>query len=95
MYYNFMSKSDSRTTMTIRRNGTFKTNPRTELHNNHIYSGEDNYISMANTYSVDFECKFNMLDYPFDIETCAIEFTLGVLHIDMNMISAFHIFHDE
>ena len=69
---------DHRSTMTIRRNGSFHLSPNEELHNNRLYEGSENPISISRVYSADFECKFSMQFYPFDIQQCYMNFILEV-----------------
>ena len=65
--------------MTITRNGSFRISPNSELHNNRLYQGKDNQISISRVYSADFECKFAMQYYPFDIQQCNMNFILEVI----------------
>ena len=65
--------------MTINRNGSFLISPNDELHNNRLYKGKDNQISISRVYSADFECKFAMQYYPFDIQQCNMNFILEVI----------------
>ena len=64
--------------MTITRNGGFTLTPNNELHNNRVYKGTENPISISRVYSADFECKFSMQFYPFDIQQCYMNFILEV-----------------
>ena len=69
---------DSNAMMTILRNGSSKISPKEFLHNDHIYDGRENYISLARNYSEDFTCEFSMMHYPFDIQICTMNFMFGV-----------------
>ena len=69
---------DERSTMTIIRNGNFTKSPTDELYNNHLYNGNENDISISRMYRTDFECKFSMHYYPFDIQYCEMKFELEV-----------------
>ena len=64
--------------MTITRNGGFTLSPNNELHNNRVYKGTENPISISRVYSADFECKFEMQYYPFDVQQCSMNFILEV-----------------
>ena len=64
--------------MTVKRNGDFKLTPNEELHNNRVYKGSENPLSISRVYSADFECKFSMQFYPFDIQQCHMNFILEV-----------------
>ena len=70
--------------MTIDRNGSFQISPNYELHNNRLYKGKDNQISISRVYSADFECKFAMQYYPFDIQQCNMNFILEVIITSFN-----------
>ena len=76
--YFVILQHDSRSTMTIIRNGSYNISPKEHIHNNHFYSGKDNRISMSRTYTIDFECTFFIHFYPFDIQQCNMNFVLGV-----------------
>ena len=67
--------------MTINKNGSFRISPNYELHNNRLYKGKDNQISISRVYSADFECKFAMQYYPFDVQQCNMNFILEVSSI--------------
>ena len=64
--------------MTINKKGSFRISPNYELHNNRLYKGKDNQISISRVYSADFECKFAMQYYPFDVQKCNMNFILEV-----------------
>ena len=64
--------------MTIVKNGSFDISPMENLYNNHLYNGKDNSVSVSRKYTTDFECKYKMHYYPFDIQHCTMEFILGV-----------------
>ena len=71
--------------MTIQRIGSFRSSPQENLHNNHLYDGSDNNLSISRAYSIDFKCTFAMHYYPFDIQICTMDFVLGVCIIhEMN-----------
>ena len=41
-----------------------------------IYKGKDNPIVMLRVYDIEFLCDFQMQWYPFDTQTCYLEFML-------------------
>ena len=69
---------DRHAIMTILRKGSFRTSPQENLHNNHLYDGSENYLSISRSYSVDFQCGYAMHYYPFDIQKCTMDLVLGV-----------------
>ena len=77
--------------MTITRNGGFTLTPNNELHNNRVYKGTENPISISRVYSADFECKFSMQFYPFDIQQCNMNFILEVIP-DLNFLDICQLF---
>ena len=64
--------------MTVVRNGSFEISPNHELHSNHLFRGRENKIYISRVYSADFECKFEMQYYPFDVQQCSMNFILEV-----------------
>ena len=64
--------------MTVVRNGSFKTRPNIYLHNDHLYEGSQNYLSISRPYRIDFQCDYGLKYYPFDIQDCTMDFNLGV-----------------
>ena len=56
---------DSQAIMTVLRNGSFKTSPKEILHNNHLYEGSQNYLSLSRPYKIDFQCQYHLGFYPF------------------------------
>ena len=69
--------------MTILRNGSFVISPMDKLYNNHLYNGNENYLSISRNYTTDFECNYKMHYYPFDIQHCTMEFILGVCMVNL------------
>ena len=49
----------------VLRNGSFKTSPKEILHNNHLYEGSQNYLSLSRPYKIDFQCQYHLGFYPF------------------------------
>ena len=74
----FVFQQDSRSTINVLRNGSFEISPMKKLHNNHLYAGNDNYVSISRNYTTEYECKFSMHYYPFDIQQCNMKFITGV-----------------
>ena len=64
--------------MSIIKHGEFRKSPDVELHNNHLFDGAENDILISRMYTTDFECKFSMHYYPFDIQNCEMNFVLEV-----------------
>ena len=69
---------DKKSIIRILANDNF-THSRTELshHQNiYIFPGEDTSVEMARTYATDFLCLYNMNWYPFDTQSCSLDFML-------------------
>ena len=69
---------DEYSVITINRNGQYETSKMTEIHNNHIYAGDENELLLSRIYTTSFTCDFNMARYPFDIQECNMIFILKV-----------------
>ena len=69
---------DDYSVITINRKGAYKTSIMTDIHNNHIYEGNENELLLARIYTTSFTCDFNMALYPFDTQECNMIFTLKV-----------------
>ena len=86
MHYTFFHQQfDHQATMTIQRNGHFKTSPQEMLQNNHLYDGSQSYLSISRPYQINFQCHFEMNYYPFDVQKCTMDFALGVWTGKKNM----------
>ena len=81
-YYNRATNElfqyDEYSVITINRNGAYKTSTMTEIHNNHIYEGNENELILERIYTTSFTCDFNMALYPFDVQECNMIFVLKV-----------------
>ena len=51
----------------------------TEIHNNHIYAGNENELLLSRIYTTSFTCDFNMALYPLDVQECNMIFILKVV----------------
>ena len=54
----------------------------TEIHNNHIYEGNENELILDRIYTTSFTCDFNMALYPFDVQECNLIFVLKVIQLN-------------
>ena len=71
---------DRKSIMRILPNENF-THTRTDMHhyqNLRIFSGEDSKVEMSRVYKTKFICLYNMAWYPFDSQTCSLDFKLDV-----------------
>ena len=44
-----------------------------------LFLGDENNLTMFQTYTHEFQCIFDLKMYPFDTQTCAINMTIGLL----------------
>ena len=57
---------DVKTTMTVSREGDFTRSHRTEVDEIEYFTGDQNTLTMNQTYTKKFQCKYNLRKYPFD-----------------------------
>ncbi len=56
----------------VERFGQPEANPMEQMDEDLIFLGNDNPISLVRTYKVNFNCKFNLMMFPFDSQVCPI-----------------------
>ena len=44
-----------------------------------LFEGSENSLIMFQTYTHDFQCRFKLVKYPFDTQTCSIDMAMGPL----------------
>lgn len=59
---------DDKTFVRVERMGDFRSNPSGDPQNAYIFTGSDNPITLARTYSIDFLCPYHLMSYPFDTQ---------------------------
>ena len=64
--------------MYVTRNGNHTASPIEDVHNNHLYSGNENEITISRVFATTFSCEFYLSYYPFDIQNCSMDFVLQV-----------------
>ena len=72
---------DSKSVITIERNGTANISPLTDVQNNHIYKGSENELILSRVYTTNFICEFELASYPFDIQKCSMIFVMQVKNL--------------
>ena len=71
------SLNDEKSSISVRKikNGTFNVDGLIS-EDIDIYEGSENLITMSRVYDIEFLCDFKMHWYPFDTQTCYMEFRL-------------------
>ena len=68
--------NDQETTISIIKEGKYELNDITELHEARMYKGSENELKYSRNYEMDFKCSYNLVLYPFDTQTCTINFDI-------------------
>ena len=69
---------DEKSFMYVTRHGNHSVSPIEEVHNNHLYSGSENELTISRVFATTFSCEFYLSYYPFDIQNCSMDFVLQV-----------------
>ena len=56
------------TLVTVSREGGFTRSGVDEVHEAEIFEGAENRLTMKQTYTWEFQCKYELQRYPFDIQ---------------------------
>ena len=56
------------TRVTVTREGNFTRSPIEELDEAEIFKGDENRLTMNQTYTLEFQCKYELQRYPFDTQ---------------------------
>jgi hypothetical protein len=59
--------------ISIVKNGTFRTNPVSEMMEAFLFRGDENPIVLTREYDLFFSCDFDLVMFPFDTQYCYIE----------------------
>ena len=65
---------DDKSVLAVEQNGTFASSGLSHLHNEREHKGIDNKLMLSRVYTTSFTCKYNMENYPFDMQTCTMIF---------------------
>ena len=60
------------TSVTVTREGNFTRSGLDTLHEIEIFNGEENKLTMRQTYTNEFQCRFILDRYPFDTQVIKI-----------------------
>ena len=78
MDLNLIVQYDEKSLMYVSRYGNHTVSPIEEVHNNHLYSGSENELTISRVFATTFSCEFYLSYYPFDIQNCSMDFVLQV-----------------
>ena len=70
------SKKDEEAFALIKKNGTGTMSSPEINENIEIIQGSENPLKLVRVYAIDFLCEYDMRWYPFDVQTCHIDFEL-------------------
>ncbi len=70
------SLNDEKAFALVHRNGSYRRQNDSFLHNSYLYEGSENPITLTRVYSAKFICEYNMAIYPFDSQKCSSIFML-------------------
>ncbi len=80
IFYNTEIKSetlnDHKAFASVSRDGTYRRQNDSYLHNSYLYKGSENPITLSRVYSAKFICEYNMAVYPFDTQKCTAIFVM-------------------
>ena len=69
-----VTQNDEASFIEIEKKSIARVNSFEENENTHIFDGRDNSFSMKRIYSVKWICSYNMQWFPFDTQSCTMEF---------------------
>ena len=87
-------KNDAKTTMNIVKGARYNIvdvdNPiphdLTELHEGNVFIGSENIVKYSREYQMEFQCHYNLRNYPFDKQKCTIDLQVPrLLHVYMDL----------
>ena len=63
---------DEKTSITIKKQGSFKLSKIEDVENQQFFEGADNSMTMSRFYNIRFICNYQMQWYPFDVQKCKL-----------------------
>ena len=70
------------TAITVAREANFTRADLDELDETEIFEGDENGLTMRQTYTHRFQCNYLLSRYPFDTQVCTIKMNVGTLDLD-------------
>ena len=74
---------DEKTKMTVIKKGEPTYSKITDVDENSIYTGKDNFLLYNRTYTKRFRCDFKLALYPFDTQYCKLEMSIDSTFINL------------
>ena len=72
-----------KTTMVVSREGEVTRSGFEVLDEIEIFRGDENPITLRQTHSKEFQCRYELNSYPFDTQVCSIRIVASQLDVDM------------
>ena len=63
----------------------FKKSDKSEVQNVYYFHGSENFLQLERTYRINFICSYDMALYPFDTQTCSMDFEQD--EVSKNLVS--------
>ena len=69
------------------KNFTYKKSAKTIPENIYYFDGSENILELSRGYRVDFICSYNMALFPFDTQTCSMNFEQDKVSIKLSHLA--------
>ena len=83
------------TGVSVRREGEFTRSGMNEVDEAEIFEGADNILIMTQTYTHQFQCKYQLQQYPFDTQVRVVDAQFFKTIFKLFSLASVQMFHDE
>ena len=83
------------TGVSVQREGEFTRSGMNEVDEAEIFEGADNILIMTQTYTHQFQCKYQLQQYPFDTQVRVVDAQLFKTIFKLFSLASVQMFHDE
>ena len=83
------------TGVSVQREGKFTRSGMNEVDEAEIFEGADNILIMTQTYTHQFQCKYQLQQYPFDTQVRVVDAQLFKTIFKLFSLASVQMFHDE